>query len=282
MDSAQLSSARLRLAQYSTHLQGDRVTREGLGDFQLVPARVVEAAFAGAQNDGGNEGGGAARGVHDAAAGKVDHAGAPERVAGHGREEPVLTPDGVHNHGVDEPAEQHAVAQVGRHLAALGQGAGHDGGAGGREGELEEPEGVAGHRVRARLHGAGQISHEEVRVADERLALLRVLPAKGEGVAHRVEAHGRPTRVQQVLQHGVLHVLQPHRPGAQHGKARLHEKHQRGTHHEEQRVHALLHARAAIAAGSYLQPQRPRDAAHHVFLRCLCAEVGDAHIVRVH
>ena len=60
-------------------------------------------------------------------------------VGAEGAEVAVARPDRMHDDRVDPRGEEERVARVRGHLAALRDGAAHDGGRGGGEGELEEP-----------------------------------------------------------------------------------------------------------------------------------------------
>mmetsp|Transcript_36214 Transcript_36214/g.55353 ORF Transcript_36214/g.55353 Transcript_36214/m.55353 type:complete len:260 (-) Transcript_36214:117-896(-) len=209
------------------HLQSDRVSREGLWLIEFSAPSVVKSARSGAENVSGDEGGESAREVHDSAPGKVYHARAPERLLLVGAEEAVLAPDGVHDDGVHKAGEERGVEKVRRHLTALRESARDDGGGRGGKRKLKEPKGVV-------LH----VHEEKVARADESGGPAEVVPAVRECVADGVEAQRSAARIEQVLEHGVLHVLNAHGARAEHGEPRLHEEHQRRRVDEEELVDA--------------------------------------------
>mmetsp|Transcript_18336 Transcript_18336/g.52327 ORF Transcript_18336/g.52327 Transcript_18336/m.52327 type:complete len:489 (+) Transcript_18336:1826-3292(+) len=214
-------------------LQRDGVARERLGRLERLPLRVVEASAARSEHPRRVQGDASSRDVHDARPRKVDDAAAQEGVVGGGAEEAVVGPDGVRHDGVHEAGQQHGVAEVRGHLAALRERPGDDGDGRGREGVLEEPEGRAVADV------------EEAVQADEGLVGVLVLAAEGKRKAHQPEGHGGAAGIQQVLEHGVLHVLDAHAAGAQHGKAALHEE-DHGAGDDEQELLQVLVALALL------------------------------------
>jgi len=117
------------------------------------------------------------------------------------------------NDRVHESSEENGVAQVGTHLAALGDGACHDGGSCGRESELEEEERIV-----------CVISERKVAIANERDALL--LPSKGQGETNREETNGTATGIQEVLEDNVFDILLTNRARTKHGESDLHAKDQ--------------------------------------------------------
>mmetsp|Transcript_34030 Transcript_34030/g.101676 ORF Transcript_34030/g.101676 Transcript_34030/m.101676 type:complete len:219 (+) Transcript_34030:1314-1970(+) len=196
-----------------------------------IAVSVIEASAARAKDLGSNEGSVASCHVDDTRASKVDHADAAEWVDVEGGEEAGGCPDGADHHGVDEASEHDGVAQVGNHLAPLSDRTGDDGGGGRSERELEEPPDV--------IASAGEVHQEEVSISDE-ILVGRGRPAVREGVPDRPESEGAAARVEEVLEHDVLHVLLTDRAGAQHGKTRLHEEDEGRRKDEEEHIEASL------------------------------------------
>mmetsp|Transcript_13757 Transcript_13757/g.35109 ORF Transcript_13757/g.35109 Transcript_13757/m.35109 type:complete len:295 (+) Transcript_13757:562-1446(+) len=141
----------------------------------------VEATKTGPDDDGAHQAGKAADHVDDAAAGKVNHAGAEEKIIGlEGGEPPLSRPDPVGDDGVDKGAEEEGVAEVGVERGALGDRAGHDGGGGGGEGPLEEKE-VEAVRAPGASAEIGEVGEGEVGLANEDGVALVGLVTVGEG-----------------------------------------------------------------------------------------------------
>ena len=101
------------------NLKGNTVGSEGDRGLKGVSVLVVEAALAGSEDDGGNQGSKTTSHVNDTRSGKVDVSNITERVGVKSREEAIGTPDGVHNDGVDETGKEERVAKVGSHLTTL-------------------------------------------------------------------------------------------------------------------------------------------------------------------
>eukprot|EP00968_Pinguiococcus_pyrenoidosus_P028932 scaffold8200_cov277-Pinguiococcus_pyrenoidosus.AAC.3 len=191
-----------------------------------------EAPVARAQDDGAHEARQAAGHVHHAGAGEVDEAAVQEQVVGVPEGgELAVTPAHAHHHGVHEAREQHGVDHVRAELDTLGDGAGHDGGGGAGEGELEEPVGVRGAVV-----GRG----EEAVVGQRRAVLTAELGAvrvrEGDAVAEHIPRDGGHAGVAHVLQEDVLGVPLRHGAHLEHGEAGLHEEDQRSAEDQPEGV----------------------------------------------
>eukprot|EP00302_Diacronema_sp_CCMP2436_P024559 CAMPEP_0179922360 /NCGR_PEP_ID=MMETSP0983-20121128/5611_1 /TAXON_ID=483367 /ORGANISM="non described non described, Strain CCMP 2436" /LENGTH=524 /DNA_ID=CAMNT_0021825729 /DNA_START=24 /DNA_END=1598 /DNA_ORIENTATION=- len=198
----------------SEHLQHGRVAGH-----RLHAARLVEAANAGSEEVGREEGGHAAGHVHDARAGEVDHP-AEQAVCVEGREEARAVPHEVDDDRVDEGGERDRVDHVPSERAALGHAARDDGRRGGGEGELEEPGGPI-----VAFRGVGRLPVVRVnRVGAARGADEAVVAAVCDAEPDDVPDDRADARIKQVLDQDVLGVLGAHRARLEHGEAGLHEE----------------------------------------------------------
>mmetsp|Transcript_6907 Transcript_6907/g.19725 ORF Transcript_6907/g.19725 Transcript_6907/m.19725 type:complete len:226 (+) Transcript_6907:1048-1725(+) len=205
----------------------------------------VESAQARANSDGAAERRHTTRQVHHARARKVD-AAAEDRlvlVLGEGaREEAVVAPDPVNDDGVDEAGEHGGVDEVCLEGAALGDGTGDDGGSGGREDILEEPE---RHRcaVVLRVLSSPADRQEGPTVvrgrSDECVPVAVARVAVGDAKAPGPPDDGTDAGVQQVLEQDVLGVLGAHRSRLEQREAALHEEDKHAAHEEVEGVQRL-------------------------------------------
>ena len=76
--------------------------------------------------------------VDNTGSGEIDVTNSKQWISTEGRDETVTTPDRSDDDWVDESGKEERVAEVGLHLASLGDSTGNNGGGGGSEGELEE------------------------------------------------------------------------------------------------------------------------------------------------
>mmetsp|Transcript_2208 Transcript_2208/g.4803 ORF Transcript_2208/g.4803 Transcript_2208/m.4803 type:complete len:389 (-) Transcript_2208:382-1548(-) len=196
--------------EYPQDLQRDGMTREIVGAPLPVPV-VVKPSLPRPEDERGDERRQSSRGVHHQAPREVDHPHSQQRIGPERAEESRVVPDRVRHHGIHERREGRGVGEVGEHLTPFRQRARDDRRGRGREGELEQPEGLL-----------VDVHEEEVLRADESRARVVGRASPREGVAHGVEPQGGAARVEQVLEHGVLEVLHPNGSRAQHGESRLH------------------------------------------------------------
>ena len=182
--------------------QGNIVAQNGPGI-----AVLIILADAGAQHDGADQAGDTAHHVDDGGTGKVDEAQLSQ---------PALTvPDPACLDGVDDGGDDGGVDAVAGELGALGHGAGHDGGGGGTEHQLEEEvRPVKGVEVGEQLVLRHTDKAEEI--------VLTVHDA----VAQQTEDHSADAEVHQVLHDNVAGVLGPGKAAFRRGEARLHKEHQ--------------------------------------------------------
>ncbi len=124
--------------------RAERLEHGGLLGEGVGATIFVEAADAGPDDLRGTERGDAAGHVHDARPGEVDHTAVEQEVRhrGEGGGPSPSGPAPVHDDGVDEGGQDDRVDDVGVEGHALGDGSGHDGGGGGGERPLEQPERV--------------------------------------------------------------------------------------------------------------------------------------------
>jgi len=182
--------------------------------FEGISIFIIETSTAGTKNDGSNKGSGSTSHVDNTGSGKIDHTDIAEGIffGKEGAEESIAAPDTVHNHGVDESSKEDRVAQVGLHLATLGDSSSDNGGCSGSEGELEEPRVVI-----------LEVNEEKVGVSNKGLAGFRV-SSVGKGETNGEEANGSTTGIQQVLKHNILHILLADRSSTEHSESSLHEE----------------------------------------------------------
>ncbi len=161
--------------------------------------------------------------VDNTGSGEINVTNSTEWFCSEGRNESVSTPDRADNNWVDESGKEERVAEVGLHLASLGDGSGNNGGGSGSEGELEEESNVVT-ASRESLEG-------ESRGSDERTS-----SSVGETVSKGVETDGSTTGIQQVLEHDVLDVLLTNGSSTEHGKTGLHQEDSSSGEEEEEGV----------------------------------------------
>mmetsp|Transcript_24956 Transcript_24956/g.62249 ORF Transcript_24956/g.62249 Transcript_24956/m.62249 type:complete len:459 (-) Transcript_24956:196-1572(-) len=216
------------------HDEGGVVAGHGDG-----PAVGSEAAGARAHDHGAHESGKATHHVHHARARKVNHAHfqqlfvvAIRVVFLEGGEPAVGVPDPVHDGGVHKGGEEEGVSEVRLEGSALGDGAGDNGGRGGREGPLEQE------RVPVtEPHVVVTLAQCERAFADERVGLAIFILSVGHAIAEEVEGDGPDARVEDVLDEDVHHVLGADRAGAEHGETSLHEEDEVSGEKHERSVH---------------------------------------------
>ena len=161
--------------------------------------------------------------VDNTRSGEINVTNSTEWLSSEGRDESVSTPDRADNNWVDEGGKEERVAEVGLHLASLGDGSGNNGGGSGSEGELEEESYVVT-ASRESLEGESRGSNE------------RTGSAVGETVSKGVETNGSTTGIQQVLEHDVLDVLLTNGSSTEHGETGLHQEDGSSGEEEEEGV----------------------------------------------
>mmetsp|Transcript_18891 Transcript_18891/g.52509 ORF Transcript_18891/g.52509 Transcript_18891/m.52509 type:complete len:523 (+) Transcript_18891:49-1617(+) len=214
----------------SEDLEGDAVGWELAWGLEWVSIFIVEASLAWSEDDGSNEGGGSSGHVDDTGSGEVNDTDVTEWVVAECSEESVSAPDGSDDDRVHESCEEDGVAEVGGHLASLGDGSGNDGGGGGGECELEEES----DEITARV----EIADEEVLGSNEVLVSAAVVVVS-EGVADGVESESSTAGVQQVLQHDVLDILLADGSSTEHGESGLHQEDEGSCEEKEEGVDTI-------------------------------------------
>ena len=116
--------------------------------------------------------------------------------------------------GVHHGGDNGGVDAVAGELGAFGHGAGHDGGGGGAEHQLEE-------EVRP-VEAVKVSEHLIFRHTDE---AKEIVPAVHDAIAQGYEHHGADAEVHQVFHDDVARVLCPCEARLYGGKATLHEEH---------------------------------------------------------
>ena len=186
--------------------QGQVVTGEGVHTSNFAVLVLGELADTGSENLRTDEGGDAAHHMNGAGAGEIMEAQLRQ---------PAAAPDPVSLDGVDQRGNHRGVDAVRKELGALSHGAGHDGGGGGAEHQVE--------------HEAREIEiligGEDVQawLADEAQPVL----AQQEGEADEDKHAGADAEIHQVLHQDIAGVLGAGEARLHHGEARLHPEHQR-------------------------------------------------------
>ena len=183
-----------------------------------VSIGILEAAATGTKDLGGDEGSVASSHVDNTGSSEVDHANATERVRVESGNKARRRPDGAHDDGVNKGGEEEGVCNVGRHLAALGDGTGNDGGSSGSEGPLEEEGDVC---VTDHFVGVSTLDvPDKEHTATNKSGTFTV----GEGISDGPESDGSSAGVEEILEHDILDILLTDGTGTEHGEASLHEE----------------------------------------------------------
>ncbi len=203
------------------------------GDHHVVARRHAAAVTLELATQARSEGNRAAQGdeaadrVHDRGTSEIVERGRVDRV-----EPAIRTPRPVAEDRIDEPGHAEAVQQVADEAGPTDHGAGGDGAAGIREGELEQEE-----RQERDTRSAVRIRctvQQEVLLADE-----AVTRTEHEGKAPRPEQDAAQAGVDDAFQEDVHRFASTRETCLQHHEACLHEEHQeRGDEHPE-RVHGV-------------------------------------------
>ena len=194
------------------HRQGHIVARDGPG----LPVLVV-LPDAGPQDEGPRQGRPAPQGVDHRIAGKVQKAQVGQ---------PAAAPDPVAHDGVDDQGEHKGEHDKGDVLDPLCHRAGHDGGGGAAEHQLEEelpPEGYVG--------GQGVVVEGEVALAQDKQVLGAeegVVAAEHQPPAQEHKAKGGHGKDDEVFREDVHGVFRPGHARFERGKPQVHEEHQDG------------------------------------------------------
>jgi len=119
------------------------------------------------------------------------------------------------------------------HLAALSNGACHNGGRSGSEGKLEKPESIL---CQVHIHEKVKPPSTNKGNSGIRAETVSVI-AIGKCVPNSPEANGSPASIKKILEHDIVHILATNAPCTQHGKPGLHKEDQRAAKYQPECCH---------------------------------------------
>lgn len=100
--------------------------RKIVGFFEEIALTIMKASHAWAENNSSGKSSNSACHVHWTRAGKIDHARVPEWVHSSVGQESLWRPECVGHHRIDESNQKEGIIEIGGHLAAFGDGSGHN------------------------------------------------------------------------------------------------------------------------------------------------------------
>ena len=180
--------------------------------FERIAILVIESAFSGSKNNGGDQGSQSSSHVDDTRAGKINVSDTAVRVVAESVEETVTAPDRMDNNRVDETSKEHGVAKVGSHLTTFSDGTSNNSGCGSGKSELEEESSVV-----------IKVLETKVRVTNKGGSGF-VVTTIGESITNGVETDRTTASIQNILQHDVLDILLADGTRTEHGEASLHHE----------------------------------------------------------